>query len=228
MGRFRVPTSPRSSEHSQQTQTLEYYERNAKRYTQETFYADLSSLYEVFTRRVPKGGRILDAGSGSGRDTLAFGRQGYVVSAFDASPALCERSTRRTGITTQLLRFQELEDEEEYDGIWACASLLHVPKMELPDAISRLVRALRPGGVLYMSFKHGFGERVTEDGRLFIDMTEDQLRRLIRDLPGTKLDELWITTGEGQFQGRGEWLNALLSKRWRRERGIQEEPARAQ
>ena len=204
--------SAKTSGAGQQTQTLEYYERNAESYFEATRDADLSSLYERFTRRLPPGARILDAGSGSGRDTLAFLRRGYSVSAFDSSPALCELSTRLTGVRTRILRFQELEDEEEYDGIWTCASLLHVPEAELPDAIACLVRALKPGGVLYMSFKHGAGERLTEDGRFFTDMTDDRLRWVLQSLSGVRLDELWMTAGEGQFHGRGEWLNALVSK----------------
>ncbi|MDP2620426.1 MAG: class I SAM-dependent methyltransferase [Hyphomicrobiales bacterium] len=208
--------SAKTSGDGPQAQTLEYYERNADSYFKATCDADLSALYERFTRRIPKDARILDAGSGSGRDTLALLRRGYTVSAFDSSPALCELSTRLTGVRTRVLRFQELEDEEQYDGIWACASLLHVREVELPDAIARLVRALKPGGVLYTSFKHGAGERVTEDGRFFTDMTDSRLRRVLQALPGVKLEELWITTGEGQFQGQGEWLNALVS---RQERG---------
>jgi SAM-dependent methyltransferase len=195
-----------------QAQTFQYYDGNAETYFRTTCDTDLSALYEHFLRRLPKGARILDAGSGSGRDTLAFLRRGYAVSAFDSSPALCELSARLAQVRTRLLRFQELDDYEEYDGIWACASLLHLPEAELSDAISRLVRALKPGGVLYMSFKHGSGERVTEDGRLFTDMTESRLRRILEALPDVKLEELWITAGEGQFKGQGEWLNALVSK----------------
>ena len=209
--------SARSPGDGQQGQTRDYYERNAERYFKATRDADLSVLYNRFTRWLPKGARILDAGSGSGRDTFAFLRRGYAVSAFDSSPALCELSTRLTGVRTRVLRFQELEDEEEYDGIWACAALLHVPEAELPNAIARLIRALKSGGVMYMSFKHGPGEHVTEDGRFFTDMTDSRLRRVLRAFPGVKLEEFWITTGEGQFQGQGEWLNALVSKRKRGE-----------
>lgn len=209
--------SAKTSGNRQEAQSLEYYQRNAESYFKATHDADLSALYERFLRKLPKGARILDAGSGSVRDTLAFVRRGYAVNSLDSSAALCELSTRLTGVRMRVLRFQELEDEGDYDGIWACASLLHVSEAELPNAIGRLIRALKPNGVLYMSFKYGTGERVTEDGRFFTDMTESRLRQVLKWVAGVKLEELWITTGEGQFQGQGEWLNALVTKRKRGE-----------
>ena len=200
------------SSKSQPERTLEYYERNAQEYFNATCDADLTTIYDRFTRSLTKGGHILDAGSGSGRDTLAFLRRGYSVSAFDSSPALCKLSTQLTGVRTRVLRFQEFTDKEKYDGIWACASLLHLPTTELSDVIARFIRSLKCGAVLYMSFKHGAGERVSGDGRFFTDMTEDHLEGLLQKFPGLKLKEVWKTDGEGQFLGRGEWLNALVSK----------------
>ena len=193
--------------------TFAYYERNAEGYFRATHDANLSAIYQSFTRKLPTGGSILDAGSGSGRDTLAFTRSGYSVSAFDSSPALCKLSTEFTGIETRVRSFQEVHEEKEFDGVWACASLLHVPESELADAIYRLVRALKADGVLYMSFKHGAGERVAGDGRFFVDMTEARLRRLLHGLAGLKLERMWKTLGEGRFEGQGVWLNTLVLKR---------------
>ena len=194
------------------TNTLRYYERNADDYFKVTNDADVSSIYESFLRRVPKGGRLLDAGSGSGRDTAAFVRRGYLVEAFDFSPALCELSTEFTGIQTRVRCFQEVEEDEEFDGIWACASLLHVPEAELSEAISRLVRALKTKGVLFMSFKYGAGEREAEDGRFFVDMTEDRMLDVLQGVKNLTLVRLWRTLGEDKFEGQGEWLNVLVSK----------------
>jgi SAM-dependent methyltransferase len=192
--------------------TDEYYEANFIPYFQTTVDADLSTLYDRFLRYVPPGGRILDAGSGSGRDTLAFLRRSYEVDAFDSSPALCALSTQLTGVKTRILRFQDFECESAYDGIWACASLLHVPEGELPDVMTRLAQALRAGGALYMSFKHGPGERVAEDGRFYTDMDAPRLRQLLRGIPGMVLEEIWDTEGESTFKGRDKWLNAIAVK----------------
>ena len=208
-----MSSTEKSRRDSQEGRTLAYYERNAERYFRITHDANLSTIYQSFVHRVPKGGRILDAGSGSGRDTLAFIQKGYTVEAFDSSPALCRLSTKFTGVQASVRRFQEVEGEEEFAGVWACASLLHVPEAELGEAIGRLVQALKTGGVLYMSFKYGTSERVAEDGRLFVDMTEDRLRGVLQGVQDSKVERVWRTFGEGKFEGQDEWLNVLVSKR---------------
>lgn len=207
-----MPISTEVSDEKLGIQLSEYYERNAEAYFKETYNADLSDLYECFLQGLSRGAHILDAGSGSGRDTLAFLRRGYTVSAIDSSAALCALSTRLTGMQTRNIRFQEFESKDGYDGIWACASLLHVPEKELSCVISRFVMALKPGGLMYMSFKHGDGERTAEDGRFFTDMTRERLQRILDGISDMKLKKLWVTTGAVQFRYRGEWLNALVVK----------------
>ncbi len=192
--------------------TTGYYDRNAQAYFDATLNVDMSDLYDEFLPNIPPGGRILDAGSGSGRDTLAFLKKGYEVDAFDSSPALAELSTRLTGVSTQVIRFQELESTPLYDGIWACASLLHVPAKELHDALTRLLRALKLGGVLYVSVKHGSGERLADDGRLFVDLDKTGIQKLFAKFPDISLRKIWISGGEGPLRGRDNWLNALALK----------------
>lgn len=194
-------------------QTREFYEHHAERYFENTLKIDVSALYRRFLRYLPEGAYILDAGSGSGRDTLAFLQRGYRVEAFDSSPALCELSTSLTGVKTRVLRFEDFYEVERYDGIWACASLLHVPEAQLSYVIARLVGALKSGAAMYVSFKHGPSERIAEDGRFFTDMDTSRLKRLLEALPETSLEELWISGGEGKVHGRGEWLNAIIVKR---------------
>jgi SAM-dependent methyltransferase len=189
-----------------------FYESEAGAYVDATIKVDMGSRYSRFLAHVPAGGAVLDAGSGSGRDTLHFLRRGYRVEAFDSSPTLCARSTALTGIETQLLRFQEFEGADQYDGIWACASLLHVPRHELEDCTARLVRALKPGGAVYMSFKLGSGERLLSDGRLFTDMDETGIRALFGHLKEARLVDVWVSHGEGHLMGRADWLNAIAVK----------------
>jgi SAM-dependent methyltransferase len=192
--------------------TTAYYDRNAQAYSDATRSVDMSELYEQFLGHIPPGGRILDAGSGSGRDTFAFIQKGYNVDAFDASANLAALSTRLTGVPTQVVRFQEFESGPAYDGIWACASLLHVPAEELEAALSRLVRALKPGAALYVSVKHGTGQRMASDGRLFVDLDRAHLENLFAQFPDVTLSKVWISRGQGRLQGKDEWLNAIALK----------------
>ena len=207
-----MSSAKKKSSKRRQASTLRYYELNADNYFEMTSGADVTSIYQSFLRRIPKGGRLMDAGSGSGRDTAAFVRRGYLVEAFDFSPALCELSTGFTGIQTRVRCFKDVDENEEFDGVWACASLLHVPEAELSEAIARLIRALKTMGVLFMSFKYGTGERVAEDGRFFVDMTEERMRDVLQAVQNLTVERLWRTLGEDKFEGHGDWLNVLVCK----------------
>ena len=113
--------------------TLHYYEENAERYFKETVNVDLSDIHERFLARLPERANILDAGCGSGRDAMVFSRIGHQVTAFDASTGLAALASRHLKKTVRVMRFDKIDFEEEFDGIWACASLLHVPYSLLPD-----------------------------------------------------------------------------------------------
>jgi len=189
-----------------------YYDRNAEQYFSKTVNISMDALYERFLRYIHPGGRILDAGSGSGRDTLAFIQNSYEVEAFDASIELAALSTQYTGISTKVMRFQDLTEVERYDGIWACASLIHVPRAELADVLSRFGLALKPGGALYVSFKYGSEERGAEGGRHFTDMDETLLTHLFDENPYFQLKEIWVSLGEKHFKGIGKWINAIAAK----------------
>ena len=117
---------------------VEYYNKNADSFFTGSVNADMAEDREAFLAYVPAGGKILDAGCGSGRDMIAFRDAGFDVSGFDASEELCRIAAEKTGIPVKQLFFEELEGEQEYDGIWACASLLHVARTDLPDVLRRL------------------------------------------------------------------------------------------
>jgi SAM-dependent methyltransferase len=189
--------------------TVAYYDRNALKFAAETADLDLGALYEKFLRHIRPGGFILDAGCGIGRDALAFADRGYKVVAFDASTALVELARARIDnrCNVYLMRFEDVTWLGQFDGIWACASLLHVPEESLTDVLSRLASAMQPAGVCYMSFKLGDKTRI-KDGRLFVDHTEGTLRHIVARVPMT-LAETWITL-DVRANRRGErWLNAI-------------------
>jgi SAM-dependent methyltransferase len=168
------------------------------------------ALHEPFLALLPAGGQVLDAGCGSGRDALEFRRRGYVVTAIDASPAMATQASAVLGQPVRILRFQDLDFDAAFDGVWACASLLHVPTTQLDGVFVRVLRALKPGGVWYMSFKQGSGERV-EEGRLFNDQTEDSVLTLLAR-HGLEPVRLWGSQDVRTERSGQRWVNAIARK----------------
>lgn len=187
----------------------DYYQQHAAHFFSETVAVDMSALYQPFIAHLKPGARILDAGCGSGRDAKAFSAMGYVVEAFDASAELAAMARQHSGLPVEQQRFEDVSAVKRYDGIWCCASLLHVPLAELPGVMERLAKALKPGGVCYVSFKYGSGER-EKDGRVFTDVDETGLNDLIADLENMTLLNSWISGDKRPERQDEKWLNALL------------------
>jgi SAM-dependent methyltransferase len=192
--------------------TVNYYDAHAPEYCESTRHLDLHEVHERFLRELASGAHILDAGCGSGRDTKAFLSRGYQVTAIEASTELARLASVFTNHPSEILLFQNMEFHEEFDGIWACASLLHVPKTEMKDVLERFVRALKPGGVFYMSLKEGEGERVAPDGRFFNDYTARSFRDIFAG--SSRLHELafWKTDEIRSQTHPQPWLNFILKK----------------
>jgi SAM-dependent methyltransferase len=189
-----------------------YYDRNAAEYFRDTVDADVSQLRARFLAHVPEGGDLLDAGCGSGRDALAFATAGYRVVAFDASGEMTQLARVHTGLPIHQMTFDDVNWREQFDGVWASASLLHVSAVRLPDTIERLAIALRSGGVMYLSLKLGEGER-TVDGRTFTDMSEGALRPMLISA-GMRLIDLWTTNDVRLDRSAVLWLNALAKQKF--------------
>lgn len=190
--------------------TLEYYQQHADDFFSATVNVDMNALYPPFLEHIPKNGWILDAGCGSGRDSKAFLQRGYRVEAFDATAEMAILASQHTGLAVKQMTFSDVDAVARYEGIWCCASLLHVSAMELPAAMAKLARALKPGGIWYASFKYGDSERL-KDGRHFTDLNEQRLTTLLSTFENITLTRHWIT--EDQRPDRSEmWLNALLQK----------------
>ncbi|MES2899507.1 MAG: class I SAM-dependent methyltransferase [Pseudomonadota bacterium] len=192
--------------------TLRYYEANADTFFDQTVDVDMSPLYARFLGHVPLGAHIVDAGCGSGRDAKAFMARGYQVTAFDASAALAERASALLGIPVPCRSFADITEVDVYDGVWACASLLHVPQHELLGTLQALSAALRRGGTLYASFKEGTAERSDLTGRHFTDMTAERLHALFAGVPQLALVERWSTSDRRGDRPEQIWWNVLARK----------------
>ena len=188
---------------------IAYYDEHAQTFFAGTVNLDLSPLHTRFLAWLPTGGHILDAGCGSGRDVCAFLQQGYTVTAFDASPALAALASAHCGLPVHVLRLEEINWQARFDGIWACASLLHLTLPELTDVLRRLATALKPGGVLFTSFKYGQGER-EHGGRRFTDLDEASLAALLQKAPYFTVLETWITRDQRPERPDDRWFNTVL------------------
>ncbi len=189
--------------------TLQYYQDNAQAFFDSTVNADVSANYDLFLKRIPEHGKILDFGCGSGRDTKAFIQRGYSVEAIDGSNELCKLASEHCGIQVRCMDFMDLNETDKYDGIWACASLLHVPKEHMPFILEKMKTAIVSSGVIYMSFKHGDfeGER---NGRFFQDITSESFGELVSKVSGLTIIEEW-TTIDVRPENLTRWYNVILT-----------------
>ncbi|AWV87026.1 MULTISPECIES: class I SAM-dependent methyltransferase [Acinetobacter] len=190
--------------------TIDYYNKHAEEFTASTFEVDMESLYQPFLVELQEGARILDVGCGPGRDTLAFKNKGYQVDAIDYSEELVKKATQLTGIPVRLQSFYEIDADQAYDGIWACASLLHCERTRLKEVIGKLLSALKPNGMLYMSFKYGNGDR-QKDGRQFTDLDEVQAKALLGQFDRVQQIQQWITIDQ-RPERQEKWLNLIWKK----------------
>ena len=190
--------------------TIAYYDKHADSFIADTIGLDMSAIYNRFLSHVPVGGLLLDAGCGSGRDAKAFLERGYAVRAFDASAKLAARASSLIGQPVSILRLEKFESAPIFDGIWACASLLHLPELEIPASISRLWAALKPTGTLYLSFKYGNGERI-DRGRHFTDANEERVVKWLAELTDVESHTLW-TTQDIRPERQEVWLNAIVRR----------------
>ena len=189
-------------------ETLDYYDQAPERFAAGTLTADMSDTRSRFAAHLPPNGLILDFGCGSGRDTKAFLEAGFRVEAIDGSAELCALASAYTGIQVRNMLFRELDEVNRYDGIWACASILHLPRTELVDVLGRLKMALKTGGILYASFKYGTFEGM-RTGRYFTDFTEETLKAFWEPATSMKIFDLWITEDVRPGRKEEKWINLL-------------------
>ncbi|MFT6905207.1 MAG: 2-polyprenyl-3-methyl-5-hydroxy-6-metoxy-1,4-benzoquinol methylase [Oleiphilaceae bacterium] len=190
--------------------TLAYYEQHAAEFSLQTSALNMSDIYNKFLNGLAPGSHILDAGCGAGRDTLAFHKLGYRVCAFDASPALVDIAANATGQNVICSTFDNFTSSQPFDGIWACASLLHTVDNKLTATVSHLSQYLSVGGVFYMSFKYGTGNRLQGE-RQFTDMNEKSIAKLIDSVSHLAISDQWVT-GDVREGNNQSWLNVIVKR----------------
>lgn len=190
--------------------TIIYYNQHAKEFVSSTISVDFKINQDKFIKNL-HGKNILDFGCGSGRDTKYFLESGFHVTAMDGSEEMCKYASEYTGIPVRKLLFQELNEQDKYDGIWACSSILHLSKKELRPVLVKMIDALHCDGLIYTSFKYGDfeGER---NGRYFTDFSIETFTEFIKEIDNIKIEDWWISGDVRPGRGEEKWLNLLLRK----------------
>ena len=186
-----------------------YYKENKDVFINSTINCDMSFHYNMFEKYLSDDSKtILDIGFGSGRDSLYFSKK-YEVYSIDPLEEFCKHALELGLKNVCCKRVQDIEYLDMFDGIWACASLLHIPTYEMVDVLNKCYCALKENGVMYCSFKHGEfeGER---NGRFFLDLIEERFRQFVER---TKFKILEVCITEDVRTDRTErWLNVVLRK----------------
>ena len=189
---------------------IEYYNNNSKEFIENTINSDMSLWRDKFEKYIPDGGHILDAGCGSGRDSKAFFKHGYSVVAFDASREMCKFASEYLGFEVWQMRFDEICFDEEFDGVWACASLLHVDADKIADAMNNIKNELKDNGVIYASFKYGDGTTSKGD-RSFTNMNKEGIAQLMAGC-GFEILECDISHDVRPDRNDEKWINVIARK----------------
>lgn len=190
--------------------TIDYYNAHAEEYSASTLHADMSYVYQRVSFYLHKGDRILDLGCGSGRDTIWFLHNGYQTDAADGSKEMASTASENAGIPVRTMMFSELQDRDVYNGIFACASLLHVPYAELTDIFIRIFQALKREGIVYASFPYGESEGY-EDERYYTEMNEIRLLNIMKPhLDEWTVLELWHS--HDTLAREKIWFNMILRR----------------
>jgi SAM-dependent methyltransferase len=171
--------------------TLQFYRGNAEAYAGRTFTSRQARLM-AFLAQLSPGASILELGCGAG--TAEMLARGFAVRATDGSPEMAAVASKHLGRTVETLLFHDLDAVEAYDGVWANACLLHVPRPELSDVLVRIWRALKPAGVFYASYKEGDGDGRDTLNRYYNYPSQDWLRATYAD--AGNWNSLLIESGE--------------------------------
>ena len=193
--------------------TLDYYNKNSEEYFNSTLNVDMTNTYKPFLKLVPKDGKILDLGCGSGRDSMNFMKLGYEVTAVDGAKKLAKRASVLLGKEVIVSTFEELELKEKFHGIWACASLLHIKREDLKIVLNNLYNNLDDNGVFYMSFKYGEKEYVDDKNRYFNCFTDESIISFINENTKYNILGLYITEDKLGRVNEVKWVNLICNKK---------------
>lgn len=191
--------------------TLAFYAKEAPDYAA-SGPGGIGRHLEGFLDRLPAGARILELGCGSGRDAAQMEARGFVVDPTDGVPEMAAQAEARLRRPVRVMRFDELDAVELYDGIVAAYSLLHVPREGLVEVLARIWRALRPGGWHVATYKTAGGEGRDRLGRYYNYPTETELRACYDQAGSWARVETETGEGRGYEGGVSRFVMITLRK----------------
>lgn len=192
--------------------TIEYFNEKAQKCFDDAFTITERSNQDRFMSYVKKGGKILDFGCGSGRDTAYFLEHGYDVTPTDGSSEMCRLASEYLKMPVRVMEFNELDEEDAYDGIFASASIMHIEYERIEQVFPKMIRALKKGGIIYASFKYGEGEGFLGK-RFYTYMNEERMHGLLSRYDELETVEEGIFGNEHPGQMDFRWLYVILRRK---------------
>ena len=194
--------------------SIDYYNRYAVPYYEETVDASMEEVMKPFVELLSEesaNAEVLDLGCGSGRDTLLLEEYGFYVTPMDGSEEMCKLAEVNTDKEVLQMTYDEMEFDDVFDGIWACASLIHLTEDEMRKVMKKLVQALKENGVLYFSVHRGDRDGIYH-GRYFHDYNRRELQSLMEEYPELEVVDIWTTQDVRSEKSDKLWLNVLARK----------------
>lgn len=192
--------------------SIDYYERYGDVYYENTVNLSMEEILDQFLALLPENAEVLDMGCGSGRDSIYMEDNGCFVTLMDGSERMCRLAEIHTGKEVLHMTFEEMDFEEVFDGIWGCASLLHVEEKDMDRIMGKVMKALKPGGILYLSFRYGETQGFLGQ-RYFHDYTQESAYEMLQRQKGLCPLQLWTTKDvRGGRKKNQEWVNILARK----------------
>lgn len=191
--------------------TLRFYSDEAPVYTASAT-GGISRHLEGFLDLLRPGARILELGCGGGLDAEFMVKRGFNVHPTDGTPEIAAKAQERLDIPVRIMRFDEIDERDTYNAVYASASLLHVPVDDLPSVLAGIHAALIPGGLHFASYKGGGQAGRDRFGRYFNYLSFKQALHVYQSAAPWADVAVNETTGGGYDGVQGPWLTIVARK----------------